>query len=71
MPYFVFRKPKGTLKWTLSSRFESHAQGCNARDTYARASADTVVRMIKAETEGEARGKNGVIWNAITNDYDS
>ena len=68
MPYFVFQKPSGTTAWKLSSRFDDHKQGCAARDSYA--SENVVVRMVKAATEGEARGKSGVVWNAITNDAD-
>ena len=66
MPYFIFQKPKGTIAWKLSNRFDDHKQACAARDNYT--TENTVARMVKADTEGEARGKTGVAWNAITND---
>ena len=66
MPYFVFQKPRGTTNWKLSNRFEDHKQACAARDAYT--TENTVARTVKADTEGEARGKTGVAWNAITND---
>ena len=66
MPYFIFQKPSGTTAWKLVSRFDDHKQGCAARDSCA--AEHVVVRMVKAATEGEARGKSGVVWNAITND---
>ena len=69
MPYFIFQKPRATTTWKLVSRFDDHKQGCAARDAYA--AEHVVVRMVKADTEGEARGKSGVVWNAITNDPDS
>lgn len=70
MPYFIFKKPRGTANWKLLNRFETHTQGCTARDSYAAASENVVVRMIKADTEGEARGKTGVVWNSLANDLD-
>lgn len=70
MPYFIFQKPKGTTNWKLSSRFDNYVQGCTARDSYAKASESVVVRMVKANTEGEARGKSGVVWNSLANDAD-
>ena len=66
MPYFIFQKPKGTTNWKLSNHFEDHKQACTARDSYT--TANIVARMVKADTEGEARGKTGVAWNALTND---
>ena len=66
MPYFNFQKPKGPTKWKLSGRFEDHKQACTARDHHT--TSNIVARMVKADTEGEARGKTGVTWNAITND---
>ena len=66
MPYFIFQKPIGTTNWKLSNRFEDHKQACTARDHCTTESI--VARMIKADTEGEARGKTGVTWNALTND---
>ncbi len=68
MPYFIFQKPKGTANWKLSNRFDNYVQGCTARDNYAKASENVVVRMVKANTEGEARGKSGVVWNSLAND---
>lgn len=67
MPYFIFQKPTGTTNWKLLNRFEVYVQGCKARDNYA-VSENVVVRMVKANTEGEARGKTGVVWNSLAND---
>lgn len=68
MPYFIFQKPKDTTNWKLSNRFDNYIQACNARDAYAKVSEDVVVRLVKAATEGEARGKSGVVWNSLAND---
>ena len=68
MPYFIFQKPIGTTSWKLSSRYDNYVQGCKARDSYIQASENVVVRMVKANTEGEARGKSGVVWNSLAND---
>jgi len=70
MPDFIFQKPRGTVNWKLLNRFETDTQGCAARDSYAKLSENVVVRMVKANTEGEARGKTGVVWNSLANDVD-
>lgn len=71
MPYYLFRKPKGTTAWTLKGSFTNYGAARTARDSYASASADVVVRLVSAHTESEARGKGGSTWNAITNDIDA
>lgn len=68
MPHSIFQKSKGTTNWKLSSRFDNYAQGCRAGDTYASASESVAVRMVKANTEGEARGQSVVVWNSLAND---
>lgn len=68
MPYFILQKPIGTTNWKFSNRLDNYVQACMARDNHAKVSADVVVRMVKANTEGEARGKGGVVWNSLAND---
>lgn len=69
MPFYVFLKTKETIAWTLKGSFNDYGSARIARDNYMNESTNSVARMVKAQTEGEARGKNGTAWNAIS--YDS
>ncbi len=70
MPYFIFQKAKGTTNWTLKASFKDYGAARIARDTFTNEAGTLVARMVTAQTESEARGKNGTAWNAITNDPD-
>ncbi len=68
MPFYVFLKIKQKTDWTLKGSFNDYGLARAARDNYTNESTSSVARMVKAQTEGEARGKNGTAWNAISYD---
>lgn len=68
MPFYVFLKIKETTAWTLKGSFNDYGSARTARDNYTDESTSSLARMVKAQTEGEARGKNGTAWNAINYD---
>lgn len=54
----------------LKATYKDYGAARIARDTYTNEAGTLVARMVSAQTESEARGKNGSAWNAINHDPD-